>query len=77
METLRSAERAAGFAMAASDEFSTDCKPFVPQADAWRRPEAVLPSESPKVHVVAPLRGAQRHDWMRALTSFFGRRAPA
>jgi hypothetical protein len=65
IENLNSAARAAGFAMAASDEPYEDRKPQakVEQQD-WRPTEAVLLTPAT----------IERH-WFRAMLGFFGRRA--
>ena len=76
METLNNAARAAGYAMAASDELLNDGKAEVTtENDAWRPGEAVLHSQAPlpatgAVHAVT--------DWVKArIFSVFGRGAPA
>lgn len=70
METLNSAARAAGFAMAASDEPHADIKPEVKVADAqWRPGEAILR------HADAAHRPGA--DWFKGVLSLLGRRAPA
>lgn len=72
METLRNAERAAGFAMAAADDPAEDRK-ALPERDTnpWRPGEAVLKSDAPKA------RSGWRSSWMRSLASFFGLGATA
>jgi hypothetical protein len=71
METLNSAARAAGFAMAASDEPFEDVRAEAKPAETpWRPGEAVL------LH--APARsGPRAGDWFRNVLGLFGRRAPA
>jgi hypothetical protein len=67
IETLNSAARAAGFAMAPADDLLEDvASPPRAVETPWRPGEAVLARETP----------AERFDWMRALLSLFGRRAP-
>ena len=71
METLNNAARAAGFAMAASDEPYEQVKAEGKPVPAWRPSEAlVLPAAS----LQAPHRSAE---WLRSMLGFFGRRAPA
>ena len=59
METLNSAARAAGFAMAASDE---------PYAQ-WRPGEAIL------LHAYPTQRKPGSGDWLKGVLGLFGRRA--
>jgi hypothetical protein len=67
IERLNSAARAAGFAMATSEETFEDLKGVAKGVDAqWRPGEAILVREAP----------AQRADWIKALLALFGRRAP-
>ena len=70
METLKNAERAAGFAMAAGDELTQDRRQAKADADLWRPGEALLatPKSAPAPKLA---------DWMRGLASLFGRGAPA
>lgn len=72
METLNSAARAAGFAMAASDEPYEEVKAEA-QVDAasWRPSQAVMLTSD---KVGRPLRMG---DWFRNVLGFFGRGAPA
>jgi hypothetical protein len=68
METLNSAARAAGFAMAASDEIGTERKP---EASTWRPGDPVLekaPANKPQVSLI---------EWIKSLFGASGRRAPA
>jgi len=68
IEALNSAARAAGFAMAASEEpyAEAEAKPGETQ---WRPGEAAL---------IEPERtGFRIGDWMRSMLGLFGRRAPA
>ena len=76
METLNSAARAAGYAMATSDELLDDGKAEVTTGnEAWRPGEAILQSQVPPpatgaVHAVTDcLKGR--------IFSVFGRGAPA
>lgn len=70
METLNNAARAAGFAMASSDELYADAKPEVnAEATQWRPGEAIL--------LAPPARPHKAGDWFRSVLGFFGRRAPA
>jgi hypothetical protein len=70
LETLKNAERAAGFAMAASDEPNPESKPETkPEAQPWRPGEAVLARNVPKTGHAGEL--------VRSLLSIFGRGAPA
>ena len=74
METLNTAARAAGFAMATSDEVSPESKVEAkPETEAWRSSEAILVSLEPQV--VA--RKASAADWFKSLLGLSGRRAPA
>jgi hypothetical protein len=72
MEKLNNAARAAGFAMAASDEPYEDVEAQGKDTEAsgWRPNEAVLLAPTPIAH-------RHRGDWIRAMLSLFGRRAPA
>jgi hypothetical protein len=66
IETLNNAAWAAGFAMAASEEFDDAGGP-VRAADAqWRPGEAVIVREQ----------RVDRVDWVKALLGLFARRAP-
>jgi len=72
METLNSAARAAGFAMATPDE------PVIPagkglgsELQSWQPGEPVL------VEVSSPPKPASGTDWVRGLFSIFGRGALA
>jgi hypothetical protein len=70
METLNNAARAAGFAMAASeDPHETIRTEATPEAAQWRPGEAVLRSQPPRPGRVG--------DWAKSLLGLFGRRAPA
>jgi hypothetical protein len=67
IEQLNSAAWAAGFAMAASEEdFEDGCVVVEPVEAQWTPGRAVV--------VRGP--AADRTDWLRALLSLFGRRAP-
>jgi hypothetical protein len=68
IEQLNSAAWAAGFAMASSEEDYEDGCVFVePVETQWTPGRAVMVREP----------SADRTDWLRALLSLFGRRAPA
>jgi hypothetical protein len=69
METLNSAARAAGFAMAASDE------PLNPRT-AESQPEAWRPGDSVALETSAA-RKTGTIDWVKSLFGLFGRGAPA
>lgn len=71
METLNNAARAAGFAMAASDEPYDQVKPEVKTAVDWRPSEAITLASS---NIGTPHKTA---DWLRSMLGLFGRRAPA
>ena len=71
IERLNSAARAAGFAMAASEEPYAEIKAEAKTAETqWRPGEAVLPSEPART-------GLRIGEWMRSMLGLFGRRAPA
>jgi hypothetical protein len=71
METLNNAARAAGFAMATSDELLNDSKAEVkPENNAWRPGEAIMPTPAKAATSVT--------DWVKGRWySVFGRGAPA
>jgi hypothetical protein len=72
METLNSAARAAGFAMAASDEPYQQAETGKTENAEWRPGEAVLRT--------VPVRQQPHHrtgDWLKGLLGLFGRRIPA
>lgn len=70
METLNSAARAAGFAMAASDEpYETPATVKV-EAQGWRPSEAMMLTP-------AVARPSHAGAWFRGVLGLFGRRAPA
>ena len=75
METLKNAERAAGFAMASSDDLSTESKPEAKvETGAWRPSEAIVLHREPQV--VAP-KSPSVSDWVKNLFGMSGRGAPA
>jgi hypothetical protein len=74
METLNSAARAAGFAMAVSDETPTAAEPKA-EAQSWRSGEPVL-KHAVVVRTEAPARIAQPV-WVKSLLNLLQRRAPA
>jgi hypothetical protein len=76
MEKLNNAARAAGYAMATSDDLLSNNKPEAsPEIEAWRPGEAIMasqaaPSSSNALHFVA--------DWVKGrVLGVFGRGAPA
>jgi hypothetical protein len=73
METLNSAARAAGFAMAASDEpiNQADAEPKAAR-QSWKAGEAMLLQASAQ-----PKASASSTDWLKSLLGLFGRGAPA
>jgi hypothetical protein len=71
METLQSAARAAGFAMAPSDEADQQAETGAVERSQWRPAEAML---VPSPGQQQPGKAA---DLLRGLFSYFGRRAPA
>jgi hypothetical protein len=72
METLNTAARAAGFAMATSDEGSQESKAEAKlEAEAWRSSEAIALPQDPAA------RKASATDWFKSLFGLFGRGAPA
>jgi len=74
METLNTAARAAGFAMATSDEGLQESKVEAkPEAEAWRSSEAALLLQGPQEAVPK----ASAADWFKSLFGLSGRRAPA
>jgi hypothetical protein len=74
METLNSAARAAGFAMAVSDETPTAAEPKA-ETQAWRSGEPVL-KHPVIVRRDEPSRIAQPI-WVKSLLNLLQRRAPA
>jgi hypothetical protein len=74
METLNTAARAAGFAMAASDEGSQESKVVAkPETETWRSSEAILLPSEPQ----DATRKASATDWFKSFFGLSGRRAPA
>jgi hypothetical protein len=74
IETLNTAARAAGFAMATSDEGSQESTVEAkPEAETWRSGEAILLPQDPQDAV--PKTSAT--DWFKSLFGLFGRGAPA
>jgi hypothetical protein len=74
METLNTAARAAGFAMATSDEGLQESKVEANlEAEAWRSSEAALLLQGSQE---APPK-ASAADWFKSLFGLSGRRAPA
>jgi len=74
IETLNTAVRAAGFAMATSDEPADDGKPVLPQGEAWRPGEAVLLTLDETVAGKASPTIAER---LKGVLGLLGRGAPA
>ncbi len=71
METLNTAARAAGFAMATSDEGSQESKVEAKlEAEAWRSGEAIKDPQD-------TTRKASAVDWFKSLFGLLGRGAPA
>ena len=74
METLNSAARAAGFAMAASDEPYEEVKTEVKvETTGWRPSEAVMLT----LAQTGPGRPIRQGEWFRTMLGLLGRRAPA
>ena len=71
METLQSAARAAGYAMAASEDGDNGAAPLAPEPKDWRPAEALL------LPLPEPPQPGKLADTMRVVLGFFGRRAPA
>ena len=74
METLNSAARAAGFAMAVSDETPTAAEPRA-ETQPWRAGEPVL-KHPVIVRMDTPARIGQPV-WVKSLLNLLHRRAPA
>lgn len=75
METLKSAERAAGFAMASADDLSAESKSqSAPETGTWRPSEAIVLREP---QVIAPKAASSVGDWVKSLFGTSGRGAPA
>ena len=73
METLNTAARAAGFAMASDEGLQESKVEAKPEAEAWRSSEAALLLQGPQE--AAPKASAT--DWLKSLFGLSGRRAPA
>jgi hypothetical protein len=71
IETLQSAARAAGYAMAASEDGENEPALRAPEPKDWRPAEALL------LPGAEPPQPGKLADTMRAVLGFFGRRAPA
>jgi hypothetical protein len=68
IERLNSAARAAGFAMAGTEETFDDVEQVLREPDVqWRPGEAVLIRDRPQAAT----------EWVRAVLTLFGLRAPA
>jgi hypothetical protein len=74
IETLHTAARAAGFAMAASDEVAEEKQAEAKgETEGWRSGEAVLlAADTPAVKSVP-----STAEWLKSLFGISGRRAPA
>jgi hypothetical protein len=72
METLQNAARAAGYAMAASEDGDNEPVLRAPEPRDWRPAEALLLPRAEPPHQPGKLA-----DTMRVVMGFFGRRAPA
>jgi hypothetical protein len=74
MEKLNTAARAAGFAMATSDEGSQESKVEAkPETETWRSSEAILLHQDHQ----GGARKTSATDWFKSLFGLSGRRAPA
>jgi len=76
METLQSAARAAGYAMAASEDGDNEPAPRAHEPKDWRPAEALLLPQARPSGAEPPQPG-KLADTMRVVLGFFGRRAPA
>ena len=76
IETLNNAARAAGYAMATSDDLLSRSKSEPrPETEAWRPGEAIMPSQA-KPEASGTVQAVS--DWLKArLVSVLGRDAPA
>ncbi len=76
IEALNNAARAAGFAMAASEEPYGEVEVVLveaaPAETQWQPGKAVVLHDAP-----APAALSRTGDWMRSMLGLFGRRAPA
>jgi hypothetical protein len=72
IETLNTAVRAAGFAMATSDEPAEE-PPKQPEREAWRPGEAILLSQDEAAEKVSPTIA----DRLKGVLGLLGRNAPA
>jgi hypothetical protein len=74
IETLHTAARAAGFAMAASDDAAEEKKAEVTaEPESWRSGETVLLAQDTPDAKPVP----STADWLKSLFGISGRRAPA
>jgi hypothetical protein len=76
IETLHTAARAAGFAMAASDDAAEEKKAEVKaeaEPESWRSGETVLLAQDTPDAKPVP----STADWLKSLFGISGRRAPA
>lgn len=75
METLNSAARAAGFAMAADEAEDRGKLEEIAESDAWRPGEAILLKD---IHQQPEKAAPSVTDWVKgAVFGMLGRRAPA
>lgn len=73
IETLNTAARAAGFAMASSEEAAQEAKVEAkPDVEGWRSEASLLDAEPRKTKV-----HASPAEWLKGLFGLSGRRAPA
>ncbi len=74
IETLNTAARAAGFAMATSDEVAEEKKAEAKvETESWRSGEAILLAPATSDAKAVP----STADWLKSLLGMSGRRAPA
>jgi hypothetical protein len=74
IETLHTAARAAGFAMAASDEVAEEKKAEAKvETESWSSGDAVLTAADTPVAKAVP----STAEWLKSLLGMSGRRAPA
>lgn len=76
IETLNTAARAAGFAMATSDEVAEEKKAEAKvetETESWRSGEAILLAPATSDAKAVP----STADWLKGLLGMSGRRAPA
>jgi hypothetical protein len=76
IETLNTAARAAGFAMATSDEPAEETKPQEQSATGWHPGEPVLLQGTGAPSADEPAK-TSLSDWVKGVFTSIGRRAPA